>query len=213
MASLKGDVATLSGLPEAEVDASFSDILDHTDLALMLQAEVRRDRLGAVVDLSHLDLSADGDTPGRLFTDAEFETRTFFATLAGFYRVVDEERAAVDLLAGARVWDIDTELRLRPGLLAGRKVDDDDTWVDPVVGTRGSVTLLGPLAFSAAADIGGFGAASDLTWQALATLDLAPRDWLAIRAGYRHPEVDYDHDGFVWDVAMSGPILGVSLRF
>jgi len=213
MASLEGDIATLSGLPTVDVDASFDDILDNTDLALMVQGEVRYRRVGFLVDLSYLDLSVDEGTPGPFFGDVDLETSTFFATLGTFYRAVDRERVALDLFAGMRIWSIDTVLEFDPGLLAGRRASDDDAWVDPLIGARGSVKLVGPLWLSAAGDIGGFGAASDLTWQALGTLDLRLCSWLAIRAGYRHLDVDYDHGGFVWDVAMSGPILGASLRF
>jgi hypothetical protein len=51
-ASLKGDVATLSGLPPVSVDADFGDIIENTDIALMLAAEARRGRFGIVTDLS-----------------------------------------------------------------------------------------------------------------------------------------------------------------
>jgi hypothetical protein len=213
LASLEGDIATLSGLPKVEVDAGFDDILDHTDLAVMLAAEARYRRLGVFVDLAYMELSIDEGTPGPFFSEVDLSTDTFFATIAGFYRVVDEDRGGLDLFAGARVWYIDTVLEFEPGLLQGRRTSDDDTWVDPVLGARASFQLFGPFFASAGGDIGGFGAASDFTWQAIGTLDLVPWDWLAIRAGYRHVDVDYDHGGFVWDVAMSGPILGATLRF
>jgi hypothetical protein len=213
LASLEGDIATLSGLPKVDVDASFDDILDNLDFAVMLAAEARYRRLGALVDLAYLELSVDEGTPGPFFSEVDLSTDTFFATIAGFYRVVDEDRGGLDLLAGARVWNVDTVLEFKPGLLQGRRTSDDEAWIDPVLGARTSFRLFGPLFASAGGDIGGFGAASDFTWQAIGTLDLVPWDWLAIRAGYRHLDVDYDHGGFVWDVAMSGPIIGASLRF
>ena len=39
------------------------------------------------------------------------------------------------------------------------------------------------------------------------------KDWMWVRAGYRHLHVDYEDDGFVFDVDMSGPILGIGFRF
>jgi len=213
MASLEGDLATLPGLPEVHVDASFDDILDNLDFAVMLQAEARRGRFGLFTDLAYMEISVDEETRGPFFSGVDLETDTFFATTAAFYRVVDEERLAVDLFAGARVWYIDTELDLNPGILAGRTVDDDEAWADPVIGARGSLQVLGPLFLSAGFDLGGFGIVSDITGQALGTLDWHPADWLALRAGYRHLVVDYDHGGFVWDVALSGPIIGAALRF
>jgi hypothetical protein len=213
LASLKGDMATLSGLPKVDVDASFDDILDQTDFAFMLAGEARYDRDGLLVDASYMELSLDEETRGPFFSGVDLEADSFFMTVAGFYRVLEEKRLAVDLLAGARVWYIDTILEFKPGILAERRASDDEAWVDPVVGARGSVRLLGPLFASAGADIGGFGSASDLTWQVIGTLDVRPFDWLAVRAGYRHLDVDYDHGGYVWDIAMSGPILGATIQF
>jgi len=213
MASLEGDLATISGLPPVEVDASFDDILDETDFAFMLAAEARHDRFGLFADVAFMELSLDEETRGPFFGGVDLETDTFFATVAGFYRLVEKERGAVDVAVGARVWDVETVLEFKPGILAGRRASDHDAWVDPVVGARGSLQLLGPLFLSAGVDIGGFGAASTFTWQGIVTLDVRPFEWLAIRGGYRHLYVDYDHSGFVWDVVMAGPILGASIHF
>ena len=37
--------------------------------------------------------------------------------------------------------------------------------------------------------------------------------WATAFVGYRHLAVDYRRGGFVYDVNMSGPILGVVIRF
>jgi hypothetical protein len=47
----EGDLGTISGLPPAEVDASFSDVIENTDVALMLAAEAGRDRWELLLDL------------------------------------------------------------------------------------------------------------------------------------------------------------------
>jgi len=212
-AGLKGDVGAISGLPPVAVDADFGDIIENADIALMLAAEARRGRFGIVTDLSYLSLSADGDTPGPLFGSADVETSTFFATVAGFYQVVAGERVSLDALAGARVWYVDTEIDLSPGLLPARSVQDDEVWADPVVGLRWNAQLGRGFFLAGAADVGGFGVASDFTWQLLGTLGYRFNDWFSARAGYRHLDVDYENDGFVWDVEMSGPIVGATFRF
>lgn len=211
LASLEGDVATLSGAPSVAVDASFSDILDNTDLALMLFGEVRYKRFGFFADINYLGLSTEEDTPGMLFGEAKIDSDTFFTTMAAFYRILEADRGVLDVSAGLRLWHVDTELKFTPGILAGRRARDDETWVDPVAGARGSVELFGPLFLSAGADIGA--GASEITWQAVGTLDLRLGDHFTLRGGYRHIGVDYDHSGFVFDVDMSGPILGLAVRF
>lgn len=208
MAGLEGDVAAISGLPAVDVDASFKDIIENTDFAFMFAAEVRRRQIGFLSDFVFLSLSANENTPGPLFGDADLESRTFFTTLAPFYRVVENDRLVVDVLAGVRVWNVDTRVRISPGVLAGGKAREEESWADPIFGARGSAVVYGPTSLSVAFDVGGFGASSDLTWQVLATLDLRALDWLLLRAGYRHVAVDFEDGGFEWDVELRGPILG-----
>jgi hypothetical protein len=213
MASLKGELATIPGLPEVDVDASFSDILDHMDLAGMVVAEARYQRFGAFVDAVYLDVSADEDTPGPLFSGVDVQSTSFFATIGGFYRAVEHGQFTLDVFPAMRVWDVDTELDFDPGLLPGRSVSDDESWVDPVVGMRGHMTLGRGFGLNAYFDYGGFGAASERTWVLAGTLDWAALDWLTLRAGYRHTDVDYENDGFEFDVRMTGPVIGAAIHF
>lgn len=212
-ASLEGDVGVSSRLPPASVDADFDDIVENADFAFMLTAEARRGRLGVVGDVVYLSLSAGGDTPGALFGDAKAEFDTLFATVGGFYRAVAVDRLDLDVVAGARIWYLDTELDLSTGLLPGREAGEDELWADPLVGLRWHTRLGRGFFIAGAADVGGFGVASDSTWELLGTLGYQFSDWFAARAGYRHLEVDYEDGGFVWDVDLSGPILGASFRF
>jgi hypothetical protein len=212
-AGIEGEVASVSGLSPVSVDAGFDDLIENADIAFMLAAEVRRGRFGIVTDLTYLSLSTDGATPGPVFGDAEVDTSTFFATVAGFYQVVAGERISLDVLAGARVWYVDTEIALSAGLLPARSVQDDEVWADPLIGLRWHGHLGRGFFLGGAADIGGFGVASDSTWQLLGTLGYQFNDRFSVRAGYRRLEVDYENDGFVWDVEMSGPIVGATFRF
>jgi hypothetical protein len=213
LAGLKGDVGTFPRLPLASVDVGFDDLIENTDIALMLAAEARKDRFGIVADLSYLSVSADGDVPGPLFGGAGVDTRTFFGTVAGLYRVVNTDTVDVDLGAGTRIWYVDTEVNFDAGLLPGRSFEADQVWADPIVGVRLNIELGRDFSFAAAGDVGGFGLASDLTWQLLGTVDYRFNDWFSVRAGYRHLAVDYENDGFVWDVDLSGPIVGATFRF
>ena len=212
-ASLKGDVATFPRLPSASVDAGFDDLIENTDIALMLAGEARKNRFGIVADLSYLSLSADGDVPGPLFGGADVDARTVFGTVAGLYRAVKTDKVGVDVGAGFRIWYVDTEINFSSGLLPGRSLEADEVWADPIIGLRFDAKLGRGFSFAAAGDVGGFGLASDLTWQLLGTLGYRFNDWFSVRAGYRHLKVDYEKDGFVWDVALSGPIVGAVFRF
>lgn len=212
-AGMEGDLGTISGLPPVEVDASFSDILENTDIAMMLAAEARRDRWGLLLDLVYLNLSADADTPGPLFGSADVESETLFATLGVAYRMVQHGRLSADVVAGARLWYADTKLELSAGVLPAQSADDQEFWADPVFGLRAHVDLGRGFFLAPFADIGGFGVGSDSTWQIGSTVGYQIKDWMWVRAGYRHLHVDYEDDGFVFDVDMSGPILGIGFLF
>lgn len=48
-----------------------------------------------------------------------------------------DETANLDIVAGGRVWPVDTKLKLEGGNLDGWSASDDETWVDPVTGLKG----------------------------------------------------------------------------
>ena len=77
---------------------------------------------------------------------------------------------------------------------------------------RGGLEFGSGFAVVAYGDIGRFGIASDNTWQLMGLVGYRFNDWIE-GAIDRHLSVDYSNDGFVWDVEMSGPILGVTFRF
>jgi opacity protein-like surface antigen len=210
-AGLKGDVATRPNLPTAEIDASFGDIIENTDVAFMLVGEARYGRWGVVADLAYLSVGADGTTPGPLFSGVEADADTFFGTLGVTYRLINQDNRWLDLVAGGRFWSIDNDVTFKAGRLPERRTGVSESWIDPVVGLRGSIDLGSGFVAAAYADIGT--GASDLTWQIYGGLGYRFNDHVLAQVGYRYLSVDYEDNGFVWDVAMSGPIVGLSIRF
>jgi len=213
-AGMKGTAATLPPLPPVDVDASFSDILKNLDLGAMVAMELRYQKFAAYADIIYTDISADADTPrGILFDQIEVESEVFIGTFGGAYRVLEGERGFLDLLAGARVWSVDTTLKLDGGLLADREFQDNENWVDPVVGIKGRYFFGHGFFLNGMGHVGGFGAASDLTWDVFGGLGYEFNDTVSAIAGYRHLEVDYEQGGFKFDVQMSGPVIGATIRF
>ena len=129
----------------------------------------------------------------------------------------DLRRFAASRLAPAkvprRIWFVDTELELRPGILPGVTVDQNKSWTDPIVGTRLGVQLTDRLSLQALGDVGGFGAGSDLTWQAFAGIGYRFHPRWTFTAGYRALAVDFERGDFELDVIMHGPVLGLGFRF
>jgi hypothetical protein len=134
------------------------------------------------------------------------------ATLQAGYRVVDTPKFTLDALGGIRFWHISNDVTVS-ALGLSRSYGESFNWVDPLVGTRALLRLTDKLSLQAQADIGGFGAGSELTWSVLGTVNYVLTDHLSVSAGYKALHVDYDRDGYVFDSRLNGPVLGVTYRF
>jgi hypothetical protein len=213
-AGLKGSVASFPGAPAADVDVSFSDVLSNLDMAGMLIAQLRYQRFAGYMDLIYTSISADQNTPlGLLFDDVNLENEVFIGTFGGSYRAIESEHASLDLLAGIRAWSVDTRLKLQGGALPDQEIEHNENWVDPIVGISARYQFDSGIFATAFSQVGGFGVGSDLTWDALGGLGYQFNNSVSAIAGYRHLEVDYEHNGFVFDVEMSGPVIGMTIRF
>jgi opacity protein-like surface antigen len=98
---------------------------------------------------------------------------------------------------------------------ANADVSESVDWVDFYVGLRGRWTLWRPLYAGVRADVGGFGlgASSDLAWQAFGGLGYQFSDHVALEAGWRHLDIDYDNGTLLLDLAYSGATAGLSVTF
>lgn len=227
---LKGHISPFRRGPTIGVKKSFSDVLDDLQFGGFVNVLGRYDRFVFSGDIMYVD-TTDGESTGPLPAfhipgvgvippggdiDAKIDTKLFTATMMGGYRVVDTSQFTLDALGGARFWHISNDVRLtgRLGGLSGSVSHGESFgWVDPLVGLRAFVPLTEKLSVQGQADIGGFGAGSDLTWSALATVNYVFSDRLSGSLGYKVLDVDYNHGGHVYDTRFSGPVLGITLRF
>jgi hypothetical protein len=213
LAGLSGDVGAQGRV--ADIDVSFGEIFDSLDWLpppVMIAGEIRYGRFAVLSDFIYLGMEGDGSSPGPLPLSAELDLNTVIWTFAGSYRVIQNDPVTLDLLAGGRLWNLDAELTLAaPGAALQRS--GSETWVDPIIGVAGRVKLGSNFALRAEGDVGGFGVNADIDWQVIATLQYLLNDSIALEAGYRYLAVDYDDGGFLFDVALHGPIIGGSFRF
>jgi len=210
--ALSGRTATLSPLPPADIDLSFADTLENLDLAFMGAGEVRSGRWGFLADMMYLQVTPEAKLPGS--SSGELRSRSFTFQSNILYRLHDDGRVRFDIGGGLRYWKLHNRLTVelgRPDLSV--RHSESEEWVDPVVMARAAVGLGGSWRATLAADIGGFGLGSRLTYQVLGTIDYAWTDRLMLRAGYRLLSVDYETDDFLYDVKMYGPVVGVTYRF
>ena len=229
-AGLDGHISPFRRGPAIGVEKSFSDVWDDLNFGGFVNIWGRYDRFVFSGDIMYVD-TTDGHGTGPLpaFTipgvgtippggniDAKVDTKQFTATLMGGYRVIDTPQFTLDALGGARFWHISNDVTLTGSLgpVSGSVSHGESFgWVDPLVGLRAFLPLTEKLSLQGQADIGGFGAGSDLTWSALATVNYVFNDRLSASVGYKVLDVDYDHGGHVYDTRLSGPVLGMTYRF
>jgi opacity protein-like surface antigen len=212
-AGMTGDIAQF-GLPEVDVDLSFSDIMENFDIGFMGVGEVRHDRFGILTDLMYIKLSAGNhvDPKGPIDAKVDLSTETFTFLGAAEYRLIDDEAGSLDALAGARLWWVSTDFDFS-GAALDTSANDSETWVDPIVGLRGRFNLSPDFFLTSWGMIGGFGVSSDFTWDVMGGIGYQASDSISLIAGYRGMGVDYKNSGFVFDVVQDGPILGAVFRF
>ncbi|MGP2493560.1 hypothetical protein ACTDI4_18290 [Mesorhizobium sp. PUT5] len=231
-AGLDGHISPFRRGPTIGVEKSFSDVLDDLNFGGFVNVWGRYDRFVFSGDMMYVNTTDSHGTgplsamqipglgvaiPPGANVDARVDTKQFMATLQGGYRIADTPQFTLDALAGARFWHISNDVTVTASHPFIGEVSathgESFGWVDPVVGLRAFIPLTERLSVQAQADIGGFGAGSDLTWSALATVNYTLNDHFSASVGYKVLDVDYDHGGHVYDTRLSGPVLGMTYRF
>lgn len=215
LAGQKGTVATLPGLPATDIDVDFyDDIVGNINAALFLNGEFRKGRWGVLADIAYTDIEDESATPFFLWQDVTSQTKSWIVSAAGQYRLIEEKRASMDAFGGIRYWSVDSRLSLTGGLARDRKLSNKEDWFDPLMGLKG-MSFLGDSKFfvNGGLAIGGFGLGSDFMWDAWANLGYMWTETFGASLGYRYLDVDYDDDGFLYDVAQQGLLVGLGWQF
>jgi hypothetical protein len=211
---VKGETDVIGPVEPVGLDLSFGDVLKAFKFAFMGAAEARHDRLIILGDLTfvHLDTKKGIDIRNRDFLDAELDSRTAEVTLLGGYRVANTGPVTVDLLAGGRMnfFKVTTQLEG-----PNRSVDGSvsQNWFDPLIAARARAPLGGKWSLAFYGDVGGIVTGSDVTWQAVGTVDYQVSRKMTVGGGWRYFKVNYDHGDFLYDVAQSGPAITFRTQF
>jgi opacity protein-like surface antigen len=232
---LSGDVGVFGKGP-VDVDIPFSDILENLDFAAMGVAEAHNGTWGVFVDLNYTSLSADKSRSRALERDifeqfsveaqvsASADITEFIGTFMGQWRAVDSDQMTLDLMAGARYWNIDNDIEARASLTGqgpqneltfSRAVSGSDgaSWVDPMVGVKSRIDTDTAFYLTGWGMIGGFGIGSDFNWDVMGGVGYEWTDHFSTVLGYRALGVDYEDDGFVYDVIQQGVAVGAVINF
>jgi hypothetical protein len=219
------DATTPTG---GDIDMSFHDILDDLDMTFMGTFGARKGKWSLLADAVYMDLSQDdsgsetipvlggaADLTATVKTDIGM--KAWIVSLGAGYNVVDNEKTRLDLLGGARYFDLDVDVKLNlnrdgPLIQTSREVkgsDSDHIW-DGIVGLRGTYNIDKNWYLPYYADIGTGG--SDLTWQALAGVGYQFK-WGDVLLAYRYLDYNFKSDFLLEDMTVKGPALGVRFNF
>ncbi len=91
--------------------------------------------------------------------------------------------------------------------------DGSQTWVDPLVGLRAQINFTRWLYLTTQADVGGFGAGSQIAWNALAALGVNFTRNVYAELGYRYMYVDYNEDDFLYQMNTYGLYASLGFSF
>jgi hypothetical protein len=197
---------------EISVHASAGDLLSHFRFGLMGLVEADHKRIVLPLDIIWARL---GDNQALPFpnlpsTTAELKVDEFILTPKVGYRLLDQGKLKIDALTGFRYWHLGQNLQFSPSRL-GLNFSTSQNWVDPLVGGRILGALTPKIDVVIAGDVGGWGVGSQLDYQVVGVLGYKLNPKWTLQAGWRYLDVNY-RSKTVFDVAMSGVALGVSIN-
>jgi len=223
--------ATVEGV-KASIDASFGDIFEKLNIAAMGQFEVRKGRFGAFINPLYASLGSK-NSKGPI--SVESTGKLFGMDFGVYYRVGEWQlgdpasdappKVAVEPYIGGRLWSVEGKLKFK----RLSNISESETWVDPIIGVRTLWDITSNWNLVVQGDVGGFGVASDLTWQALGLagyrFGLFSEDDANVLLGYRALYDDYStgsfrgkltgkkRDKFALDATLHGPVIGLAVKF
>ncbi len=215
----------LHGL-KTPMDVSIRKVLERLDFSYMSYMEVRYQRWSLGLEAIYAELSGDAHYKyGPVKGDLNFKFKQAFITARLQYRLVDTDIYTLDVFGGVR-WnymesDVDVRTKIsfdQPFLKrfdreSERRFDFNRGWFDPVIGMRNVFHMTPKWHLQASGDIGGFGAGSDLTWQAMGGIGYHFNRNISTLVAYRAMGVQYDKADFKLDTVSYGPLISLVFQF
>ena len=206
--------------------ALYADVV-YADLGLSNSGirTVQNGTIGTALGLNFTQLIAEAGV--------QYEVARWGGTPASFKdAIASPGYTAIDLYAGARYWyqELDLDFNLAGTIDRGDLVISGSRaiaksgivdWVDPLVGIRLRHQYASGTEIFVKGDIGGFGAGSQFSWNALAALNYdilkMPTYTASAYLGYRALSVDYvqgeGRTRYEFNVIQHGPVVGVTVKY
>lgn len=229
--SLGGETAFPPDGDGPSIDVSADAILDSLNFAFMGAFEGRRGPWAFATDVIYLDLGASkkatrdfgigqAEIPASVSADLRLDLTGWLWTLTGSYAVVQQENFSMNVLAGARMLDLQEDLRWNiNGDISTLPVVDrsgssgvKDTQWDAIVGVKGRATFGADRQWFVPYYLDVGAGDSDLTWQGMAGLGYS-FDSIDVIGVWRYLDYDFGDSTPLKSLDFNGPALGVTFRF
>ena len=204
--SVQGRVG--SGGTTTDVDVSFGDVFDRVDLGLAGVFDARYGRWVGLLDLNYSSVTGDEENATETIR-AIMDQVTVHPEVG--YTIVEQPWGGVDGLIGARFWNLDLDIKLIEGSSETEAASGDQHWLDGTVGARVRYSSPRHWHLFLRGDAGAGG--SDFAWQVHGGAGYDIGDCCIAQAAYRHLDVDYESDDFLSDIYLTGPTLGLQIKF
>ncbi len=213
------------------IDVDAGTIIDHLKMTFMGSLGAHNGQWGVFTDVLYLNLGANESAtrdftiggigiPASATADLSYDMKGWIWTLAGQYRVTARPNYTMDLLAGARMFDLKQRLDytisgdlggISLGERSGRANVDKQVW-DGIVGAKGRYAFGANRAWSIPYyfDIGA--GQSKLTWQGAIGVAYAFK-WGELGAMWRYLDYDFKSGGKVTQMNFNGPMIGANFRW
>lgn len=209
----------LTGTGGNSVDslAKPNDIIDALDFTYMIAGEnrFRNSKISFLHDVMYSNLGENGTLGGPFAGSASVDVEMLIATAALSYVLYEQDGKMLQGYGGVRYVSIETDISAAGGGPVGVGFDAslDKDWVDPIVGLRARVTVNDKVTLGGFANIGGFGAGSELSVDVFGGVEYAFTKRFSGNAGFRYTYIDYEGDRAELKLQQYGPLLGVTVRF
>lgn len=214
------------GTVRAHLDQSFSDILDHLNIAGMLWLDANKGRFGIFLNALYSSLS-DNVSDGLGSVDTTVKFGLYSAGLSyqiyqhcfGGICSADSGSFTIDPFVGARytVNDLSATLSI-PSLGINIRDSDNQSWVDPIIGARLGLNFNRAWSFLFSGDVGGTNINNHFSYNLVGLFGYKPQTRFTnttVYLGYRLLDQHYESGSgtnyFDWNMKIFGPLVGVAI--
>lgn len=202
----------------SDIDVDLDDIVDALNFGAMGVVGVRKGKWSFTTDILYMDLEDDNKSTiptsgGSLGVNTDLELRAWIITPSIGYRLVDSDKASLDIRGGARYLYLDVDLERNvntPSRPLYAKVSDSGNVWDAIIGVNGKIAFNERWYAPYYLDIGT--GDSDFTWQVAAGIGYK-FDICDVVLEYRYLSWDFDDNPALDNLNVNGPMIGAKFEF